>query len=125
VDAALTVDAAAADALAAWYSLGWRALDVVARSARAPAPAQLWPEHFDASCLVSIGPGPDDRCDVGLSPGDRHFEEPYLYLGPWAEDRPGDRAYWNADFGARRGWGDVATVGDAVAFWNEGLARFA
>jgi hypothetical protein len=125
LDAPLVIDADVADGLAAWYALGWRALDVVARSARDPAPAQLWPEHFDASCLVSIGPGPDDRGDVGVSPGDRFSDEPYLYVGPWTKDRPGDPAYWNADFGARRVRADVPTVGAAVEFFLEGLGRFA
>ena len=53
-----------------------------------PAPIQLWPEHFDASCLLVVGPGPDDRCDLGVSPGDHHHEEPYLYVGPWVEPPP-------------------------------------
>jgi hypothetical protein len=123
-DAPIAIDADVADGLAAWFGLGWRALDVVARTARDPAPAQLWPEHFDASSLVSIGPGPDDRCDVGVSPGDRFSDEPYLYVGPWTKDRPGDPAYWNADFGARRRRADVPTVAAAVAFFREGLDRF-
>lgn len=121
---ALRLDAAAAARLFAWYDLGWRALDAVARIARDPAPAQLWPEHFDASCLVSIGDGPDDRCDVGLSPGDSSSDAPYLYVGPWTKQRPGDSAYWNADFGAQRTWDAVASVDDAVDFWRDGLERF-
>ena len=119
---ALRLDAAAAGRLFDWFDLGWRALDAVARSAREPAPTQLWPEHFDASCVVSIGPGPDDRCDVGVSPGDRFSDEPYLYLGPWTKDRPGDAAYWNVDFGAQRLGSDVGSVTDAVAFFEQGLS---
>jgi hypothetical protein len=125
VDEPIVLDAQAAARLAAWYDLGWRALDAIAAVAREPAPAQLWPEHFDASILVSIGRGGDDRCDVGLSPGDRHSDAPYLYVGPWSGDRPGDPAYWNAPFGAWRPWDDVASVESAVGFWREGLARFA
>jgi hypothetical protein len=125
IDAPLAVDPDAADELAAWYALGWRALDVIAKSAREPAPAQLWPEHFDASSLVSIGPGPDDRCDVGVSPGDRFSNEPYLYLGPWTKDRPGDASYWNTDFGAQRLRSEVPTPAAAVDFFLEGLRRFA
>ncbi|MFL6205091.1 MAG: hypothetical protein ACJ739_07040 [Acidimicrobiales bacterium] len=123
-DEPLRLDEAAASRLAAWFDLGWRALDAVALVARDPAPAQLWPEHFDASSLVSIGDGEADRCDLGLSSGDRFSDAPYLYVGPWTEDRPGDPAYWNVGFGAQRSWDDVSSVGDAVEFWNEGLSRF-
>jgi hypothetical protein len=123
--AALDLDASATRQLAAWYDLGWRALDAIAHTAREPAPAQLWPEHFDASCLVSIGPGPDDRCDVGLSPGDRYSDAPYLYVGPWTQQRPGEPSYWNAEFGACRPWHQVESVSDAVEFWREGVTRFA
>jgi hypothetical protein len=125
LDAPITIDPDVAAGLAAWFALGWRALDVVARSARDPAPAQLWPEHFDASSLVSIGEGPDDRCDVGISPGDRFSDEPYLYVGPWTKERPGDAAYWNAAFGAQRRRADVPNVAAAVEFFLEGLGRFA
>jgi hypothetical protein len=123
-DAPLRVDASAAAELADWFALGWRGLDAVAETAPDPAPVQLWPEHFDASCLVSIGPGPDDRCDVGLSPGDQHADEPYLYVGPWTQERPGDPAYWNAEFGAQRPRSQVPSVDAAIDFWREGLARF-
>ena len=26
--------------------------------------------------------------------------EPYLYVAPWADDRPGDPGFWNAPYGA-------------------------
>jgi hypothetical protein len=123
VDAPLQIDADRAVELATWYDLGWQALDVVGVDARSPAPIQLWPEHFDASCLVSLGPGPGDRCDVGVSPGDDHHQEPYLYVSPWVTSRPGDPAYWNASFGALVPRSAVPNVADAVAFYNEGLSR--
>jgi len=41
------------------------------------------------------------------------------------QDRPGDPAYWNAEFGARLPRSLVADVDAAVAFWQEGLRRFA
>ncbi|HET6664681.1 MAG TPA: hypothetical protein VFG94_10505, partial [Acidimicrobiales bacterium] len=110
VDAAIRIDQDAALELAGWFALGWRALDVVGLDATAPAPIQLWPEHFDASCLLAVGPGPEDRCDVGVSPGDDHHDEPYLYVGPWEDRRPGDEAYWNAPFGALRPRSAVTSV---------------
>ncbi|MGH9274546.1 MAG: hypothetical protein ACRDZU_07855 [Acidimicrobiales bacterium] len=124
VDGPIQLDPDAVVELADWYDLGWRALDIVGQDATAPAPIQLWPEHFDASCLVSIGPGPDHRCDVGVSPGDGHHDEPYLYVGPWVTDRPGDEAYWNASFGALLPRSAVASEHDAVRFYEDGLSRF-
>ena len=117
-----TVGAAAE--LADWYDLGWRALDQVGIDAREPAPIQLWPEHFDASCLVFVGPGADDRCDLGVSPGDHHHQEPYLYVGPWVERSTGIPSFWNAPFGAlvpraRRS----GRTEDGAAFFREGLDR--
>jgi len=123
VDAPLSLDADEVAGLSDWYDLGWQALDIVGLTAASPAPIQLWPEHFDASCLLAVGPGPDDRCDVGVSPGDDHHEEPYLYVGPWVTRRPGDETYWNAPFGALLPRSAVASVADAVAFYREGLDR--
>ncbi len=123
VDAPLQLDAEVVAGLADWYDLGWQALDLIGLTASSPAPIQLWPEHFDASCLLAVGPGTDDRCDVGVSPGDHHHDEPYLYVGPWMTRRPGDSAYWNAAFGALKPRSTVTSVADAEAFYREGLAR--
>lgn len=101
--AALRLDAGALDVLAGWYDLGWRAIDAVVAPrgfAARPSVVQLWPEHFDAACAVSFGPDEGQRCNLGASPGDTTSDEPYLYLGPWCQDRPGDLVYWNAPFGA-------------------------
>lgn len=96
--AALSIDAAEVARLADWWHLGWRILDTVAAGARDAMAIQLWPEHFDAGTSVAIGEA--DRCNLGASPGDGFSDEPYLYLGPWSDARPGDAAYWNAGFGA-------------------------
>lgn len=124
VDAPIVLDEDVVVELAAWYDLGWRALDAIGIDARQPAPIQLWPEHFDASCVLGIGEGPDERCDVGVSPGDHHHGEPYLYVGPWVSSRPGDPAYWNAPFGALAARSAITTAADAVAFYREGINRF-
>lgn len=100
VHAALSVDATEAARLADWLHFGWRALD----TAIAPAPdamaIQLWPEHFDAGTSVAVGESGTDRCNLGASPGDAFSDEPYLYVGPWSDRRPGDAEFWNAPFGA-------------------------
>jgi hypothetical protein len=127
-DVALGVDHAAATALGGWYAFGWQALDaalaVVGAEAR-PTVIQLWPEHFDAGCDLGVGDG--RRANLGASPGDADHPDPYLYVGPWGEERPGDAAFWNAPFGAVLGHAALAATGDplegAVAFLTSGLAR--
>lgn len=123
VDALLAIDAAAAAELAAWFDLGVKALDAVAATAARPSTSQLWPEHFDVAAAVAVGPGPDDRCNLGASAGDGFSPEPYLYVGPWGSDRPGDPAYWNAPFGAVLPRSAVPSLDAAVAFLAHGVER--
>jgi hypothetical protein len=99
-EAPVVLDGDAASVLHQWWAFGWQVLDAACVPADDPGVVQLWPEHFDAGTSVRIGPGSGDRCNLGVSPGDAFSEEPYLYLGPWGDARPGDPAYWNAPFGA-------------------------
>jgi len=134
----LAIDPDAAATLADWFGLGWRAVDaaggrggVDGGSAARPSVLQLWPEHFDAGCSVAVGRGADDRCNLGVSPGDGSSDEPYLYVGPWGPERPGDPTYWNAPFGAvlprsavlrSAAVGSAASLATAVAFFRRGLS---
>jgi hypothetical protein len=97
-DVPLAVDATASRWLGAWYAFGARHLDRL-RVGRAAAPvseAQLWPEHFDLAVVVDID---GEHVNVGFSPGDAAFAEPYVYVGPHdTAGLAGD--YWNASFGA-------------------------
>jgi hypothetical protein len=125
-DDPLALDAVATGRLADWYWYGWTVLDAVLGSLgldTEPSVTQLWPEHFDAAFHLAAGRG---RANVGASPGDDHVREPYLYLGPWGDERPGDPAYWNAPFGAVLTYGDLlgspAPVEDGTRFLERGLA---
>lgn len=124
-DEPMTIDADAATVFADWFDLGWRALDAAIADAVDPAAIQLWPEHFDAGTSVAVGLGEGDRCNLGASPGDSDSDEPYLYVGPWADDRPGDSSYWNAPFGAVVRRSDVMAASNpyaaAVSFFRRGL----
>jgi hypothetical protein len=125
-DDVLLLDGAAAADVAGWFDLGWRVLDRVVAVAAAPTAIQLWPEHLDAGCSVATGPGADDRCNLGASPGDGGVPEPYLYVGPWGSARPGpDDGFWNAPFGAVRRARDLGPdpVAAGVAFLLAGLDR--
>lgn len=96
-DMPMALDATSVEVLFAWYRLGARALDALLPHLAAPTAAQLWPEHFD----LGLGDGATGGgLNLGASPGDSSVDEPYLYVGPWTDARPGDPAYWNAPFGA-------------------------
>jgi hypothetical protein len=68
--------------------------------------------------------------NLGGSPGDGFSDEPYLYVGPWTSDRPGDSEFWNAPFGAFRTWsqlgaGPADVVITGAAFLLDGYRRLA
>jgi hypothetical protein len=76
------VDAAALDALAAWFSNADAALcavrdAIIARGLAAPA-VRCWPHHFDLDTLVTVAPG--RTTGVGFEPGDDSYDEPYFYV---------------------------------------------
>lgn len=122
----LRVDASAADVLADWFRFGWAVLDAAVAALgpdAEPSVVQLWPEHFDAGCDVAANP--DRRANLGASPGDSFSAQPYLYVGPWDPERPGDPAYWNAPFGAVLTYDQLVASPDpvavAVAFLRRGV----
>lgn len=128
-DDVLRVDDAAARALAGWYAKTNAALDHVVASVpatAAPTLVQVWPEHFDAA--LDLAAAPDMRVNLGGSPGDGSHADPYLYVGPWTDDRPGDPDFWNAPFGAMLSYTDLAATADpvaaAAAFYLRGLRQF-
>ena len=67
---------------------------------------QLWPEHFDVA--IEAQATAERRVNLGGSPGDAPGDEPYLYVGPWTADRPGDPDFWNAPYGAKRTLSELA-----------------
>lgn len=126
--APLDIDVAAARAIGDWYAFGTVAVDeVVATSPQIAAATtrQVWPEHFDLAGTVTLGNGV--HLNVGASPGDGYEPLPYLYLGPWDDERPGDAGYWNAPFGAVLRAGDLRGLGEhdactrAVSFLRQGI----
>jgi hypothetical protein len=125
--APLHLDPVAAEALGEWYLLGRRAIDVAVASVEQPDATlgRLWPEHFDYGIDLAAAPGV--RANLGAAAGDAFHEEPYLYVGPWDDARPGPADYWDAPFGAVLGHADVAGSSDpldrAASFLVEGLGH--
>jgi hypothetical protein len=126
-DAPLELDALGASAIAHWFGVVAGALDRVLAAVPASggaSVARLWPEHFDVA--IDVAATPEVRVNLGGSPGDSFSGEPYLYVGPWTPERPGDGDFWNAPFGAacmrsQLDAGDL--VGSAAAFLLDGLRR--
>jgi hypothetical protein len=88
--APLAIDPGALVALLGFFDRAWRLLTEVADGAT----ITLWPEHFDAALIWR------ERANVGASPGDRYSSRPYVYVGPWGDERPGPSSLWNVPFGA-------------------------
>ncbi|MGH1488031.1 MAG: hypothetical protein ACRBK7_01335 [Acidimicrobiales bacterium] len=98
VNAALTVDPAAADFLGQWFGMAFAALESVRSDPASvdPSRVQLWPGHFDPA--IEVG-DEDHRASYGASPGDPGIDEPYLYVSIWWPDRVGassEDPAWNA-----------------------------
>jgi len=116
VEVALVLDPHTVTEIAAWFALAWRVLDEVLTSrpdGGELSTIQLWPEHFDAATTVKT-PG-SDAVNLGFSPGDAFESEPYLYVGPWGEARPGDPGFWNVPFGAMRRRSELPRRSDSAA----------
>jgi hypothetical protein len=114
------------DALYDWFDLGARVLDEVLRGRPVPARrsvVQLWPEHFDVAMEVELRPG--NAVTLGFSPGDSFSAEPYAYVGPDTDERPGDALYWNAPFGAAVSRSEAGGTQTCLAFLRRGLDALA
>lgn len=111
----LSIDASAAERLAAWFALVEEAVEELRRrhADRSPTITQLWSEHFDLACSIS-------EVNFGGSPGDDDRPDPYVYVGPWTR-REG--SFWNEPYGAARSWVEVSTIDEVVAFFEDGLAE--
>ncbi|MEM8894821.1 MAG: hypothetical protein AAGC88_09600 [Bacteroidota bacterium] len=48
---------------------------------------KCWPHHFDISTQITVNntgnPETSSYVNVGLSPGDEEFDEPYFFAAPW------------------------------------------
>jgi hypothetical protein len=120
--ARLALDAAVTRQLGAWWGLGAEVVDELVATTPAvtgATAAQLWPEHFDLACTVVVDGG--GRANVGVSAGDGFEPAPYLYVGPYGPERPGDPSYWNAPFGAVLRRVEVDGQAEALAFLRTGI----
>jgi hypothetical protein len=107
-----------------WFALAWTVLDDILGSLPKGfevATIQLWPEHFDAATTVTVPSG--QGVNLGFSPGDGFESEPYLYVGPWGDERPGDPTFWNAPFGATRRRSETRGSANTAEFCRQFLCQ--
>ena len=126
-DEPLSLDPTAVTLLGDWWALGQRAIDAVLASLPDPRASvvRLWPEHLDVAVDLAVDPvgRPGARVNLGASAGDASRQEPYLYVGPWGDERPGPAAFWDLPFGATLGYGDVDVAEHPLAAATEFLLR--
>ena len=67
--------------LGRWYALGQRLFDHLRDETPGFGEIRCWPHHFDLAMQLPLGEG--RSVGVGLSLGDEHIPEPYLYVLPW------------------------------------------
>ena len=113
--------------IADWYVLGSKAIDrsVDVLTTGTPSVAASGPNTSTSA------PMSKSRRDGGATsaprPATSRIPTPYLYVGPWGDERPGDDGYWNAPFGAMRSYADVvdteAPLITATAFFHDGIRR--
>lgn len=130
-DAAVMLDSDTTTVLGDWWALGQRAMDMAIASFPDPQAAvtRLWPEHFDVGTDLAVNPSgrPGARVNLGAAAGDGFHEEPYLYVGPWGDERPGPPEFWNAPFGAVLGFAELDAsdnpLAQAAEFYLHGIAH--
>jgi len=79
----------ALDELAAWFanaeiSLGRIEQEYAANKLQV-SPLRCWPHHFDLAILITLDASGEHArsVNVGLSPGDGSYDEPYFYVSPY------------------------------------------
>lgn len=128
-DAALSVDAGAAEVVAEWFAFGADALErflaahpEVHGAASGPI---LWPEHFDLAVTITD----DERGELvlGVSPGDDVDPEPYAYVAWQGVARHDDGTavddWWNRPWGRAVPATAIGVVDDLVAVYEDGVRR--
>jgi hypothetical protein len=75
--------------LAAWFGNANAALGRIReahnKGKQQASPVRCWPHHFDLATLILLDGDPEKgrSVNVGLSPGDGSYDEPYFYITPW------------------------------------------
>lgn len=72
--------------LSNYYEIGNQILQEIIPLEPFTSPIRIWPHHFDMASLISLSSeinGEAISIGVGLSPGDRSYDQPYWYVTPY------------------------------------------
>lgn len=102
---------AAARQLSTWFDAAGSALGSTLKTLGQALPVRLWPHHFDLAALWTLQAHEDAEqarsVNLGFSPGDGSYDEPYFYVSPWP--------YPGADALPALSWGSWHTEGFTAA----------
>ena len=116
-------DGAAFAELAAYYGDADALLRDVQSAMAGASEVRCWPHHFDIATLVAEPGAERATIGIGLSPGDEHYAEPYLYVGPYPY--PDTRALPALDVGRwhTEGWVGAALTASAIVAAGDAAAQ--
>ncbi|MEO9965401.1 MAG: hypothetical protein ABJF11_06420 [Reichenbachiella sp.] len=82
-------------------------LSIVLKKEESASEIKCWPHHFDIAARVTLldtgDPETSRSINMGMSPGDKYYNEPYFYCSPWPYptknliDLSDLRAHWHQD----------------------------
>jgi hypothetical protein len=79
------------DELANWFDAAADLLADVAAVHPGAGPVRCWPQHLDIATLIALDGGEGEAArsiGVGVSPGDAHYAQPYVYVSPSPRLKP-------------------------------------
>ncbi|MEN0063612.1 MAG: hypothetical protein AAGA48_15785 [Myxococcota bacterium] len=89
-----------------WFALSHNVLTGLRSQEPRASEVRCWPHHFDLATLITLdadkNPEEARSIGIGMTPGDGHIHQPYLYVAPWP--RPANptivtlsRGRWHVD----------------------------
>lgn len=91
-----------------WFANFHLALSELAAGRPESTPVLCWPHHFDIATLLELqrdeAGAATHTIGLGLSPGDVHLSEPYVYVNHWPEQNFAPAQPLSAGEWRREGW---------------------
>lgn len=121
----------ALDTLAGWFAAAESLLHDIQKT-EGSSPVRCWPHHFDIATLTALDAGNGEEArsiGIGLSPGDKTYDTPYLYVTPWPYPDTSalpalDHGKWHTDgfTAAILGGPEIVDGADPQAFTAQAIA---